>query len=148
MQKIIINILIMSFFDVVSNLSEKTNKDKSEDNKKKFQKAESMAFTTISSNMKDIILSDAKKGFKTANVYTWDFVADKDAPETIGKSKFNGVWIKDLFDKGNLYKLLSDFLNDGNSSSNTFRLFIRKYVNKDTSKTSYNLIVTWKPLDK
>ena len=142
----------MSFFDEVSNLSEKSNKDKSEDNKKKFQKAESMAFTTISSNMKDIILSEAKKGFKTANVYTWDYVANKDAPETIGKSKFNGVWIKDLFDKGNLYKLLGDFINDGNTSNkksnNTFRFFIRKYVNKNTSKTSYNLIVTWKPMDK
>jgi len=129
----------MSFFEEVSKLSSNSQGDKEERNKKRYQKAEDMAFDKISKTMKDKIRSEASRGFKTASIHNWKFVKNRDDPKSVGVSKFNGVWIKDLCDKGNLKSRLADFVNEGNEDTeNMFRLFIRK------SGDRYDLIVSWR----
>ena len=132
----------MSFFDEVTKLSSSSQEDRKERNRKRYQKAEDMAFDKITDKMKDKMRDEAKRGFKSAIIHSWKFVKNRDDLSCIGVSKFNGVWIKDLCDKGNLLGRISEFINDENDDENKFRIFINK--RRDT----FNIIVSWKPLDK
>ena len=125
----------MSFFDEVTKLSSNSQEDKEERNRKRYQKAEDMAFDKITDKMKDKMRDEAKRGFKSAIIHSWKFVKNRDDLKCIGVSKFNGVWIKDLCDKGNLIGRISEFINEENE--NKFRIFINKRID------TFRMIVSW-----
>ena len=132
----------MSFFDEVTKLSFNSQDDRKERNRKRYQKAEDMAFDKITDKMKDKMREEAKRGFKSAVIHTWKFVKNRDDLSCIGISKFNGVWIKDLCDKGNLIGRISEFINEEDTDENKFRIFTNK------RGETYNMIVSWKRLYK